>query len=76
MVMRFTNTIAAGIKTIILTSTPDTTSGLTVQIAISSDGTTYTAVCSTCNLGTNDFSTANSNTGLVAFNYLKVIWIN
>lgn len=73
--MTLTNTVAAGTKTIILTSTPDgSTSLATVQIAISPDGTTYTTVCTACNIGTNDFSTENSNTGLAAFKYLKIIW--
>ena len=73
--MTMINMVAAGTKTIILTSTPDTWTLTSVEIAISSDGSTYTTVCSTCNIGYNDFSSANSNTGLVSFKYLKVTWI-
>ncbi len=72
--MRTQTTVAAGIKTIILTTTIDSYNGLTVEVSISRDGSAYNVVCSACYLGTNDFSSSNSNTGLTSFNYLKVVW--
>jgi hypothetical protein len=76
--MPLTNAALAGVKTIILTSTPDSTNNkdARVKISISMTNSGYVDICTSCVLGSNDFSTANSNTGLAAFKWLKITWPN